>query len=394
MSIPKPTTKTIYDILPKKATLLMGAGPVPISDEVARANSIVISHLGDTMRQIVSGIQTMSQYVFQTSSTKIFGISGPSSAAMEMAVTSLLWKGRKVLVLNMGTFSGRFTELAAGVGAEVTELKADGRPFRVAEVKEALEKNKFDVLTLVQGETSCGVKNIELEQIVKLAKSMGVRVIADGVCTISTMPMKVEEWGIDIAVVGGQKGFSSIAGVSLIAFSEEVYDFVNKRDVAMPHWCLDPRRAYKFWNLGEYHYTAPVNGLLAIHEALRLICEETNEKRYERHEKSSKALQASLEVMGFELNTPSEYRLNSVIAIKNKNGVNTKDLIKYMIQSEGVEISGAFGLDIIRVGQMGEQCRPQNVRTLLKALGAGYAHFGVSLNTSDALAHFDQLMEK
>lgn len=372
----------------------MGAGPVPIPPEVARANGIVISHLGETMRQIVSGIQSMSQYVFQTSTSKIFGVSGPSSAAMEMAVTSLLYPGRKALVLNMGTFSGRFGDLARGVGADVTELFADGRPFRVEEVKKALEANKYDVLTLVQGETSCGVKNIELEGIVKLAKSFGVRVIADGVCTISTMPMLVEEWGIDIAVVGGQKGFSSISGVSLIAFSEETYEFVSKREERMPHWCLDPRRAFRFWNLGEYHYTAPVPGVLALYEALRLISEETLEKRYERHLHSSKTLQHCLEVMGFELHTPAEYRLNSVVAVKNKGNVNVKELIPYLIKNHQVEISGAFGLDIFRVGQMGEQCRPQNVRLLLEALGAGYEAFGVTLNTQEALAEFDRIQEK
>lgn len=394
MKITKPSIYSLSEIIPKQLPLLMGAGPVPIPPEVAHANGIVISHLGETMRQVVSGIQSMSQYVFQTSTSKIFGISGPSSAAMEMAVTSLLWPGRKVLVLNMGTFSARFGDLARGVGADVTELISDGQPFRAEKVKQALESNKYDVLTLVQGETSCGVKNIELEAIAKLAKSYGVRVIADGVCTISTMPMQVEDWGIDIAVVGGQKGFSSISGVSLIAFSEEAYDFVSKREERMPHWCLDPRRAYRFWNLGEYHYTAPVPGVLALYEALRLISEETLEKRFERHQHSSKTLQTCLEVMGFELHTPQEYRLNSVVAIKNQGNVKTKELIPYMIKNHGVEISGAFGLDIIRVGQMGEQCRPQNVRRLLEALGASYKTFGVNLNTEESLAEFDRIQER
>lgn len=394
MKISQPQVHKLSEVIPPQLPLLMGAGPVPIPAEVAHANGIVISHLGETMRQIVSGIQKMSQYVFQTNTSKIFGISGPSSAAMEMAVTSLLWPGRKVLVLNMGTFSARFGDLARGVGAEVTELIEAGQPFRVEKVKQALEAHKYDVLTLVQGETSCGVKNIELEAIVKLAKSYGVKVIVDGVCTISTMPMQVEEWGIDIAVVGGQKGFSSISGVSLIAFSEETYDFVSKREERMPHWCLDPRRAYRFWNLGEYHYTAPVPGVLAIYEALRLISEETLEKRFERHLHSSKTLQSCLEVMGFELHTPAEYRLNSVLAIKNQGNVNTKELIPYMIKNHHVEISGAFGLDIIRVGQMGEQCRPQNVRRLLESLGASYKTFGVNLNTEEALAEFDRIQER
>lgn len=396
MKISSPQNVLLSEILPKKMTLLMGAGPVPIPREVAEANSLIISHLGDSMRQVVSRIQQMGQYVFQTNTTKILGIAGPSSAAMEMAVTSLLWKGRKVLVLNNGTFSARFADLALGVGADVTELhpQISGGPFRVEQVKTALEAGHFDVLTLVQGETSCGVKNIELEGIVKLAKSYGVLTIVDAVCTLSTMPMMTDEWGIDVVVVGGQKGLSSIPCVSMIAFSEKIFEMILKREERMAHWCLDPRRAYKFWGLGEYHYTAPVPGLLAMHEALRLICQETLEKRFERHLNCSRTLQLCLEMMGFELYTPSEYRLNSVVAVKNPGKVNTKELINYLIQNHQVEISGAFGLDIFRIGQMGEQCRMENVRRVLEAIGSGYEAFGVKLNTQAALNEFDQIRER
>ena len=394
MKIHPPESLTLKEILPQKPVLLMGSGPVPVPREVAIANSLVISHLGETMKKIVSRIQRMGQYVFQTNTTKIFGIAGPSSAAMEMAVTSLLWPGRKVLVLNMGTFSARFTELAKGVGAEVTELFPDGlAPFRAHDVKLALESKQFDVLTLVQGETSCGVKNIELEAIVKLAKSYGVRTIVDAVCTLTTMTCPMDEWGIDIALVGGQKGISAIPGVSLIAFSEETFEFLSQRTERMPHWCLDPRRAYRFWGLGEYHYTAPVPGILALHEALRLICEETLEKRFERHLHSSTLLQHSLELMGLEMYTPAEFRLNSVVAIKNPHKVVTKDLISYMINHQQVEISGAFGLDIIRIGQMGEQCRLENVKKVISAVGAGYAHLGVKLDVQAALSELEKTRE-
>lgn len=380
MKISPPSTSPLSDILPKKPILLMGAGPVPIPKEVALANTMVISHLGVSMKQVVTRIKEMGQYVFQTSSTKILGIAGPSSAAMEMATSSLLWPGRKVLVLNLGTFSARFTDLALGVGAEVTEIFSKGHsPFTVDQVKAALENGKFDVLTMVQGETSCGVKNIELEQIVKLAKSYNVRTIVDAVCTLSTMELSMDDWGIDVVVVGGQKGFSGFPGVSMIAFSEDAFEFVSKRSYLMPHWCLDPRRAYKFWGLGEYHYTAPVAGVLALHESLRIICEETLEKRFERHKKSSEMLQDGLINLGFELFTPKSFRLNSVLAVKNPGNINVKELINHIINTHQVEISGAFGLDIFRVGQMGEQCRPENVQAVLNAIAEGYEHFGVNL---------------
>lgn len=355
----------------------MGSGPVPIPKEVADANRLVINHLGDSMNKVVRGIGEMAQYVFQTKSNKIFGIAGPSSAGMEMAMTSLLWPGRKILVLNLGTFSARFTELAKGIGADITELFPEPlSPFHASQVEEAFSKSHYDVVALVHGETSCGIKNIELPQIISIAKNHGALTVVDGVCTLSTMPLPMDEWGIDVIMTGGQKGLSSVAGVSLIAFSEKAFETVMKREALMPHWCLDPRRAYKFWIMNEYHYTAPVNGILALYEALRLICEETLPKRFERHLNSSLTLQKRLMEMGFEMYAPEYCRLHSVVAIKNKNNISTKDLLNYMRQTYNVEISGAFGLDIIRVGQMGEQARPENVERVLKAIRGSYEHFG------------------
>lgn len=376
MKYSPPKDIPLSEILPNPPILLMGAGPVPTPPEVKLASSIVFSHLGPTMREIIKRLQLMGQYVFQTSSTRILGIAGPASGAMEMAMASLVWPGRKVLVLNLGTFSARFGDMARGLGADVTELFPEPLScFKATDVKAALEKDKFDVITLTHGETSCGIKNIELEEIARIAKAMGVKVVVDAVVTLSCMPVPMDEWGIDIMFTGGQKGVSAIPGIALVAFSESCFAEIQARTEKMPHWCLDVRRAWKFWGLGEYHYTAPVPGILALHEGLRLICLETLEKRFERHTQSSLALQRGLQELGLEMYAPEYCRLHSVVAVKNKPGVVAKDLIQFMIQQHHVEISGAFGLDIVRIGQMGEQCRPENVARTLAALKSGYAHF-------------------
>mgnify|MGYP001288572335 FL=1 len=88
--IAAPEVKTLDSILPAEPLLLMGAGPVPISHAVSRANGVVINHLGPTMNEVVDHVKKMARYAFQTDSDKILGVSGPASAAMEMAVTNLL----------------------------------------------------------------------------------------------------------------------------------------------------------------------------------------------------------------------------------------------------------------------------------------------------------------
>src|SRR6185436_12396841 len=180
--IPPPPSLPLSAILPSEPLLLMGAGPVPIPQAVAQANGVIINHLGDTMDRVIRNVKQIAAYAFQTRSDKILGLAGPASAAMEMAVANLCWPGRKVLCLKSGTFSARLGEMASGVGAEVTILESPvGRPMTAAEVRDALGKHRFDVVTMAHGETSTGVKMVEMPEICRLAKEHGALTIVDAV---------------------------------------------------------------------------------------------------------------------------------------------------------------------------------------------------------------------
>jgi len=187
--LPPPIDLPLDAILPAEPLLLMGAGPVPVSNKVAMANSVVINHLGQTMSQVIERVRLMSQYVFQTTSKHVLGVAGPGSAAMEMAVTNLVWPGRKVLAINNGFFSGRLAEMARRSGGEVTEYNLPvGQAADPSEVEALFKSQQFDVVTIVQGETSCTVWNRYLPDITKMARRYGVLSLVDDVCTLSTMP--------------------------------------------------------------------------------------------------------------------------------------------------------------------------------------------------------------
>lgn len=393
-TLPPPENIPLSDILPDRPILLMGAGPVPIPHAVAQANGVVINHLGSAMDAVVARVKEMARYVFQTKSEHVLGISGPASAGMEMAITSVLWPGRKVLILKNGTFSNRFAEMAEAIGAEVDILEHDQhRPFTLEEVKQALSENAYDVVTMAQGETSCGIENIHLEEITKYLKKENILSIVDAVCTLSCLPFYMDEWGIDIAITGGQKGLSSIPGVSLIAFSEHAWNTIENRKTKIPQWVLNPLKATRFWHHKEYHYTAPVPGILALHEALRLITIETLEKRYQRHYKSSKAIQLGLEAMGLELYIPEEYRLKTVIAISLPETIDSYKLRQYMIDQHRVDISGAFGLPIVRIGQMGDQCLEVNSLRTLYAFGSACSHLGLKVKISEGMVALENYLK-
>lgn len=369
----------------------MGAGPVPIPQAVAQANGVIINHLGPTMDRVIKNVKQMAAYAFQTRSDKIIGLAGPASAAMEMAVANVCWPGRRVLCLKSGTFSARLGEMAEGVGAEVRYLESEpGRPVTLSEVREALAKGRFDVVTMAHGETSCGVKLVELPEICRIAKEHGALTIVDSVVTLTAMPVNMDEWGIDIGLTGGQKALSSIPGVSICAFSADAWRAVEKHPGLRPHWCYDALRAQRFWGEQQYHYTAPVPGVLALHEALRLVAEETLERRFNRHRMSSRAMQAGIEAMGLTLFAPEDVRLSSVVAINLPDGVDSARVREDMTKVFRVEISGAFGLNIVRIGQMGEQCRSHNLFKTLYALGMSFQRQGARLDLAQGMAALEQ----
>ncbi|WP_338768841.1 alanine--glyoxylate aminotransferase family protein [Massilia sp. METH4] len=386
----------LNDILPDEPLLMMGAGPVPIPQSVATANSIVINHLGETMNRVIAQVKDMGRYVFQTNSRYVLGVGGPGSAAMEMAIANLVHPGDKVLCICNGYFSRRMAEMAARVRGEVTILEAGSNEGASVEaVERELRGKRYDAVTLVQGETSNTVCNGKLAEISRLAREHGALVIVDAVCTLSTMPLEMDNWQIDAVITGGQKGLSSIPGVSLLAFSERAWaKKIFTRSDQPFHWVLDANLADKFWNQKSYHYTAPVSGILALHEALRLVCNETLPKRFERHLHCSEALQAGIEGMGLELLVKKEHRLNSVVGIVVPQGVQAAEVLAHMSGVHRVEISGAFGLNIVRIGQMGEQSRAHNLFRTLHALGSSMQAAGAQLNLPAGMAELERSLSR
>ena len=387
-----PKIVPLEQILPDEPLLMMGAGPVPIPPAVAAANSIVINHLGDTMNQVIEQVKQMGRYVFQTTSSHVMGVGGPGSAAMEMAIANLVHPGDKVLCICNGYFSKRMAEMVSRVRGEPTILNiSNNEGASVEQVERELSKQRYSAITLVQGETSNTVCNHSLDRIARVAKEYGCLVIVDAVCTLSTMPLPMDKWQVDAVITGGQKGLSSIPGVSLLAFSEKAWtEKVAARSELPFHWCLDAQLADKFWNQKSYHYTAPVSGILALHEALRLVCAETLPNRFHRHLQCSEALQAGIEAMGLKLLVPKQHRLNSVIGIETPDHVSSDIVRSHMSRVHKVEISGAFGLNILRIGQMGEQSRAHNLFRTLHALGSSMQAGGASLDLPAGMAELER----
>jgi aspartate aminotransferase-like enzyme len=248
----------LFDILPSEPLLMMGAGPVPLLPEVARANGIVINHVGATMKRVLQQVKFMGWQVFESPEARVLGVAGPGSAAMEMAICNIVAPGDRVLLVRTGYFSDRMGEMARRSGATTNVIDFDPSLEEPAQpVIKALEQGSYDSVLMVHGETSSTVVNRYLPNICQCARARGCLSIINAVCTLSTMNIAMADWLIDAVITGGQKGLSSIPGVSLLAFSDLAWRRIEQRSSPPTQWCLDMQLADQFWYQNQYHYTAP-----------------------------------------------------------------------------------------------------------------------------------------
>lgn len=96
--------------------------------------------------------------------------------------------------------------------------------------------------------------------------------------------------------------------------------------------------------------------------------------------------------MGLSLYVDGAARLSSVLGIRTPGGVDASELLRYMSHRHRVEISGSFGADIVRIGQMGEQCRAHNLFRTLHALGSSLQNMGVSLDLPAGVAALESTL--
>jgi len=337
-------------------TLLMMPGPVPVAPRVLRAMSRpMINHRSNAFSDMYDDCRQILAEVFNTKND-IFVLSGSGTAAMEAAVGCIANPNDRIIALENGKFGERFKNIAKRYGKVEALAYEWGDSVDLGQLEEKLEEGAKAV-TLVHNETSTGILN-PAKEVGKLAKKYGALFIMDGVTSLGGDLVKVDEWDVDIALVGSQKCLATPPGLSVVSVSKKAFEAMDDME-RMPYY-LD-LKAYKKSSekaLRETPYTPAIPLFYALQEALHIIKEEGMEARIKRHCTEAAAVRAAMEAMGIEmlpdLNEYSHYS-NTVSAMKAPEGVTGNDIKKDM-QARGIVIAGGqdrLSGKIFRIGNMG-----------------------------------------
>ncbi|MEM9137982.1 MAG: aminotransferase class V-fold PLP-dependent enzyme, partial [Cyanobacteria bacterium P01_F01_bin.42] len=201
--------------------LLLGPGPSNVNPTVLQAmNTPPLGHLDPDFLALMDEIQQLLRYVWHTENRLTYAISGTGTAAMEATVANAIEPGDKVVVGVKGYFGHRLVDMAQRYGGDVATISQEwGKPFALETIKVALETHRPAVLCLVHAETSTGVRQ-PLEGVADLCREHDTLLLVDSVTSMGGVPLKLDEWGVDLAYSCSQKGLACPPGASPFTMSD------------------------------------------------------------------------------------------------------------------------------------------------------------------------------
>ena len=369
-------------------------GPTTVPDEVLAAmhRPAVDIYGGELVGVTDSCLADLTTLFGTRGRTYIYIANG--HGAWEAALSNVMSRGEKVLVLESGRFAIGWGEMATMLGIEVEVL--DGRPRRAFDpaVLEARLRadtaGEIKAVLVVQVDTASSVVN-DIAALRRAIDAAGhdALFMVDAIASLGTMPFEMDAWGIDVAVTGSQKGLMSPPGLGFVAAQGKAGEAHARAGLRTRYWDWTARE-------GEAHYmkycgTPPVHMLFGLRKALDMILAEGLDHVFARHAILAATTRAAVErwsegqVLSFNITEATE-RSNSVTTVRVEGDAAGR-LLRWCEGECGVTLGIAIG-DLagkgFRIAHMGHVNAPMMLGTLgviesgLLALGIPHGEGGIA----------------
>lgn len=353
-------------------------GPTPCPDEVLQAMTRqMINHRGKEFGELLHHITDQLKGLFQTKGDVLI-LTASGTGGMEAAVANTLSPGDKVLSVSSGAFGDRFADIAEQFGAEVTRLCFEwGSAADPGAVRQALKADpSIKAVLVTHNETSTGVTN-DLASISAVVKQFDSLLLVDGVSSIGSINLPVDEWQCDVAVTASQKGWMAPPGLAMVSVSQKAWQAYET--AKMPRFYWDFGKAKSFLEgKSQTPWTPAVSTFYALAVALDMVDRETLPSVFARHARVAKAARDGIKSLGLSLFADEAHASNTVTAIKGPQGVDVKRLLQILRDEYGVVLAGGQQkLDgkIFRIGHLG-WVTEADIREIIAALQAALPRAG------------------
>ncbi len=343
-------------------TSLFIPGPTNVPETVRQAMNVPMQDMrAPDFGDLTLGLFRDLKEVFRTETGEVMLFPGSGTGAWEAAITNTLSPGDKVLMSRFGQFSTLWVEMAERLGLDVEVIDVPwGAGVPVTEVARRLEADKHDEIKAVfvtHNETATGVTS----DVAAVRRAMDgcfhdALLFVDGVSSIGSIDFRMDEWGVDLAVTGSQKGLMLPAGLGILAVSQKALEASTRATM---------RRAYfEFGDMltlnadGYFPYTPPTPLLIGLRASLDRIAEEGLDNVIARHHRLAEGVRRGVAAWGLDL-VAEHHSLYSdtVSAIRVPDHVDAREVLR--IAYEEYNTSFGSGLarlagKVFRIGHLGD----------------------------------------
>ena len=346
-------------------------GPVEVRQTILQAQTRpMIGHRMPEFATLFARLQDKLKRAFFTQS-RVYVSGSSGSGLWEGASRCGIRPGKKVLHLVGGAFSERWALVSRVNGLQVDCLEVPwGCAHSPDMVAEALEKQIYDAVCVVHNETSTGVTN-PIREIGDVVRQQAEALFfVDSVSGFLGTELRVDEWGIDVALTSSQKAFALPPGIAFAAVSDRVLERAQK--IENRGYYFDFLTLEKSLLKNNTPSTPPIALMFAADAQLDVILAESLEARWERHRQMRDATHAWALSRGFGLFAQAGYRSDTVTTIANSRGIDVDAMDEFMQRECGIAMDKGYGKikgQTFRLPHMGD-CDMDMLNDVLDGLDA------------------------
>jgi alanine-glyoxylate transaminase/serine-glyoxylate transaminase/serine-pyruvate transaminase len=337
-------------------------GPTNVPDRVLRAmDHPMVEHRSSSAPELVRTVFPDLLKVFGSTNGQAFIFAGSGSAMWEASLVNALSPGNRVLAVRNGQFSTLFIDTAQRLGLNVDVIDVewgDGvPPARVGEKLAADTAHEYKAVLVVHNETATGVTS----DIAAVRRAIDAAIhpallYVDGVSSVASLDFRFDEWKVDFAIAGSQKGFMMPPGIGLLCASKKAIGLLDQ--AKCPRAFFDLRDQIKHNAEGYFPYTPPIAHLFGLRASLDLLLEEGLANVAARHHRLGEGVRRAIAAWNLKLcaRDPKVYS-DTVSAVVVPDGVDAKRVIDIAFRRYNLSLGGGTGRlvgKVFRIGHVGD----------------------------------------
>lgn len=337
-------------------------GPTNVPDRILRAMHVPMEdHRSPDFPKLTIPLFEEMKRVFQTKEGQVVIFPSSGTGAWESALTNTRAPGDKLLAPRFGQFSHLWIDLARRHGLDVIvqeeEWGTGADPDRIEEALRADKNHEIKGILVVHNETATGVtSDIAAVRRAMDAAAHPALLYVDGVSSIGSIDFRFDEWGVDLAITGSQKGMMLPAGLGIVCASPKALAQMDDATCTRAYFNLaDQFNA----NAGGYFpYTPALPLLYGLRESLAMMSEEGLENVFARHRTLASGTRAAVDAWGLSLCAKApKWHSDTVSAIMVPDGFSGADVIERAYRrynlALGAGLSEVAG-KLFRIGHLGD----------------------------------------